>query len=86
MADDGIEAITKSTIDLYLISDDDAHFEQEILRDPYSSIKPWLRYIEHKMKTGGIVEQVFVLERAVKALPRSYKIWKMVSLFQVRGG
>ena len=69
----------KNTIDLYLISDGDAHYEQEILRDPYSSIKPWLRYIEYKLKTGSIQEQVFVYERACKALPRSYKIWKMVN-------
>ena len=69
----------KNTIDLYLISDEDAHYEQEILRDPYSSIKPWLRYIEYKLKTGSIQEQVFVYERACKALPRSYKIWKMVN-------
>lgn len=68
---------TQNMIDLYLISDEDAHYEQEILRDPYSSIKPWLRYIEHKSKIGNIHEQVFVYERACKALPRSYKIWKM---------
>jgi pre-mRNA-splicing factor SYF1 len=70
--------ISQNAIDLYLISDEDAHYEQEILRDPYSSIKPWLRYIEFKVKTGSIQEQVFVYERACKALPRSYKIWKMV--------
>jgi hypothetical protein len=70
--------VAQNTIDLYLISDEDAHYEQEILRDPYSSIKPWLRYIEHKTKTGSIQEQVFVFERACKALPRSYKLWKMV--------
>lgn len=68
----------QTAIDLYLISDEDAHYEEEILRDPYSSIKPWLRYIEYKHKTGSIQEQVFVYERACKALPRSYKIWKMV--------
>lgn len=79
---------SETAIDLYLISDEDAHYEQEILRDPYSSIKPWLRYIEYKHKTGSIQEQVFVYERACKALPRSYKIWKMVpALYQIaRGG
>lgn len=74
-----IASVGKNTIDLFLISDEDAHYEQEILRDPYSSLKPWLRYIEHKIKTGSIQEQVFVFERACKALPRSYKLWKMVS-------
>ncbi|PWW80625.1 protein prenylyltransferase [Tuber magnatum] len=66
-----------TAIDLYLISEEDAHYEQEILRDPYSSLKPWLRYLEYKAKTGSIHEQVFVFERAGKALPRSYKLWKM---------
>lgn len=73
-----IASVGKNTIDLFLISDEDAHYEQEILRDPYSSLKPWLRYIEYKIKTGSIQEQVFVFERACKALPRSYKLWKMV--------
>lgn len=73
-----IDSVAKNSIDLYLITDEDAHYEQEILRDPYSSTKPWLRYIDHKLKTGSIIEQVFVFERACKALPRSYKIWKMV--------
>jgi len=67
-----------TAIDLYLISEEDAHYEQEILRDPYSSLKPWLRYSEYKAKTGNIHGQVFVFERACKALPRSYKLWKMV--------
>ena len=67
-----------TAIDLYLISEEDAYYEQEILRDPYSSLNPWLRYLEYKAKTGGIHEQVFVFERACKALPRSYKLWKMV--------
>lgn len=65
-------------IDLFLISDEDAHYEQEILRDPYSSLKPWVRYIEYKIKMGSIHEQIFIFERACKALPRSYKLWKMV--------
>jgi len=67
-----------AAIDLYLISEEDAHYEQEILRDPYSSLKPWLRYLEYKAKAGSIHGQVFVFERACKALPRSYKLWKMV--------
>lgn len=77
--------VAKNTIDLYLISDEDAHYEQEILRDPYSSLKPWMRYIEYKMKTGSIQEQVFVFERACKTLPRSYKLWKMVCFYSRPG-
>ena len=67
-----------TAIDLYLISEEDTHYEQDILRDPYSSLDPWLRYLDYKAKTGSIHGQVFVFERACKALPRSYKLWKMV--------
>ena len=65
-------------IDLCLISEQDAHYEQGISRDPCSSLNSWLRYLEYEAKTGSIHGQVFVLERACKALPRSYKLWKMV--------
>lgn len=40
-------------------SEEDAHYEQDIFRDPYG-MKPWLRYIEYKTKNGTIQEQVFV--------------------------
>ncbi|RPB29386.1 TPR-like protein [Terfezia boudieri ATCC MYA-4762] len=65
----------KNDINLYLISEDDAQFEQDILRDPYG-MRPWLQYIEFKVKNGTIQEQVFVYERACKEFPRSYKLWK----------
>jgi len=65
-------------IDLFPISEEDAHYEQEISRDGHSSLNPWLRYLEYKAKTGGIHRQVIVFEGACKALPRSYKLWKMV--------
>lgn len=42
-----------------LQSEDDAQFEQDILRDPYG-MRPWLQYIEFKVKNGTIQEQVFV--------------------------
>jgi len=67
-----------SAIGLYLIWEDDAHYEQDILRGPCSSLNFWLRYLEYKAKTGSINGQVFVFKRACKALPRSYKLWKMV--------
>lgn len=59
-------------------SNDDAVYEQDIVRDP-GSIKPWLAYIQFKMQHGTLHEQAFVLERACLQLPRSYKLWKMVS-------
>ncbi len=61
---------------LYLISADDVVYEQDILRDP-DSIKPWLAYIDFKHQHGTTLNQAYVLERACRALPRSYKLWKM---------
>lgn len=58
-------------------SEEDAVYEQDILQNP-GTIKPWLTYIDFKFKHGNLHEQAFVLERACRALPRSYKMWKMV--------
>jgi len=69
--------IAASAID-FPISEEDTHSEQETLRDGHSSLNPWLRYLEYKAKTGGIHGQVFVFEKGCKALPRSYRLWKMV--------
>ncbi|KAI9724138.1 MAG: pre-mRNA-splicing factor syf1 [Candelaria pacifica] len=69
--------------DLYLISEDDTIYEQDILRDP-ASIKPWLAYIEIKIRHGSLREQAFVMERACAQLPRSYKLWKMYLELRVK--
>jgi pre-mRNA-splicing factor SYF1 len=60
-------------------SEEDTIYEQDILRDP-ESIKPWLGYINFKLRHGSLHEQAFVLERACLQLPRSYKLWRMVSV------
>ena len=62
--------------DLYLISENDVIYENDILRTP-GSIKPWLDYANFKRQYGSLLEQSFVLERACNALPRSYKLWKL---------
>lgn len=62
--------------DLYLISENDIIYEQDILRNS-GSIKPWLEYTNYKRQYGSYLEQAFVLERACTTLPRSYKLWKM---------
>lgn len=62
--------------DLYLISEEDTIYEQDIFGEP-GGIKPWLAYIDFKMRHGSLHEQAFVLERACLQLPRSYKLWKM---------
>jgi pre-mRNA-splicing factor SYF1 len=69
--------------EFYLISSDDTIYEQDILRNP-GSVKPWLTYIDHKMRNGTIHEQAFVQERACIMLPRSYKLWKLYLDFRVK--
>ncbi|EMC91534.1 hypothetical protein BAUCODRAFT_295647 [Baudoinia panamericana UAMH 10762] len=61
---------------LYLIASSDEIYENDILRNP-GGIKPWLDYANFKRQYGTLLEQSFVLERAVTALPRSYKLWKL---------
>ena len=61
---------------LYLVTPADEVYENDILRHP-GSIRPWLDYAQFRRQYGTLLEQCFVLERAVAALPRSYKLWKM---------
>lgn len=61
--------------DLYLVSENDVIYEQDVLRNP--GLKAWLNYVGFKRQHGSLLEQAFVLERACSALPRSYKLWKM---------
>lgn len=56
-----------------ILDEEDLAYEEEILRNP-NSIKPWIRYIEHKSDAPrNILNLVF--ERALKELPGSYKLW-----------
>uniref|UniRef100_A0A0K2TS77 Uncharacterized protein n=2 Tax=Lepeophtheirus salmonis TaxID=72036 RepID=A0A0K2TS77_LEPSM len=54
-----------------VLEEEDLPFEEDILRNP-SSIRPWLRYIEHKKSTSRVN---LIFERALKELPGSYKLW-----------
>ena len=69
--------------DFYLIANEDALYEQDVLRNP-GSVRPWLTYVDHKMRNGTIHEQAFVMERACLYLPRSYKLWKMYLNFRIK--
>ncbi|RMZ88868.1 hypothetical protein DV736_g3903, partial [Chaetothyriales sp. CBS 134916] len=68
--------------DFYLVTNDDVVYEQDIYRNP-GTLRPWLSYIDYKMRSGTIREQAFVMERACVQLPRSYKVWKMYLDFRV---
>ncbi|KAF7193853.1 Pre-mRNA-splicing factor syf1 [Pseudocercospora fuligena] len=61
---------------LYLISQNDEIYENDILRSA-GNVRAWLDYAHFKRQHGTLLEQSFVLERACNALPRSYKLWKM---------
>ena len=69
--------------DFYLIRADDAIYEQDILRNP-GSVRPWLTYIDFKMRNGTVHERAFVQERACIHLPRSYKLWKLYLDFRLK--
>ena len=78
---------SSENVELYLISNDDTIYEQDIIRDS-GSVKPWLAYAEFKHQHGSLLEQAFVLERACTQLPRSYKLWRMylqLRIKQLRG-
>ena len=69
--------------DFHLINNEDAIYEQDISRNT-GTTRPWLTYIDYKMRNGTIHEQAFVMERACVQLPRSYKIWKMYLEFRIK--
>lgn len=66
------------------IEADDFGFEEALLRDGAYQPKNWLRYIEHKRKwvlergdpanLDRILSNIY--ERAIQAIPASYKMWK----------
>jgi pre-mRNA-splicing factor SYF1 len=53
--------------------DKDFLYEDQVLKDPYQ-VKSWCHYLEHK-KTASSQARFVLYERAVKALPGSYKLW-----------
>ncbi|KAH7035683.1 uncharacterized protein B0I36DRAFT_347423 [Microdochium trichocladiopsis] len=79
----GVHARAGRKPDLHLVTDEDAVYEQDIVRDP-GNTKPWLAYIEFKLKHGTVMEQAFVMERACIQLPRSYKLWKLYLQFRTK--
>ena len=53
-------------------SQEDLLYEEELLRNPYS-LKMWLRYIQ--ARSDATAKRRYLLyERAIKALPGSYKV------------
>ena len=61
-------------VDTEPINAADLLYEEDILRNAYS-LKYWIRYIEAKAKAPAR-QRNLIAERALKYLPRSYKIWR----------
>ena len=55
-----------------LPDDDDLLYEEELLRNPYS-LRMWWRYLEAR-KDAAQKRRFLLYERAISALPGSYKV------------
>ncbi|KAJ3412240.1 pre-mRNA-splicing factor syf1 [Chytridiales sp. JEL 0842] len=80
------KSLTKDGFDLdsevfFFIQENDIVFEEECLRNGYN-VKTWLRYLEHKQEATP-PNLAFLYERALSALPGSYKLWKSYLLLRV---
>ncbi len=51
----------------------DLYYEEEIARNPFH-LKSWMAYLAYK-KEAKPNTRYMIYERAVKYLPRSYKLW-----------
>jgi pre-mRNA-splicing factor SYF1 len=63
---------TEISLDLYP-TDSDLPYEEEILRDPFK-LKGWWRYLIARA-SAPFKRRSILYERALKALPGSYKLW-----------
>lgn len=66
------EAQKSVFIDDLMPKEEDLLYEEELLRNPYS-LKMWMRYIQ--ARTDASAKRRYLLfERALRALPGSYKV------------
>ena len=61
-----------SNFEELLPDDDDLLYEEELLRNPYS-LRMWVRYLEAR-KDAAQKRRFLLYERAISALPGSYKV------------
>ncbi|KAM9948615.1 hypothetical protein ACTFIT_009813 [Dictyostelium discoideum] len=74
--EDIINKLKMSTITDDIIiqpSIDDLPYEEDVSKNPYS-VNCWLRYLEFKQGSPQ-KQRNYIYERAIRELPRSYKIW-----------
>lgn len=65
-----------SVIDDLMPTDEDLLYEEELLRNPYS-LKMWWRYIQARSSVSA-KRRYLLYERALRALPGSYKVGEKV--------
>lgn len=65
-------AAAASSLDDLMPSEDDLLYEEELLRNPYS-LKMWWRYLQARADASERRRHL-LFERALKALPGSYKV------------
>ena len=65
-----------SNFEELLPDDDDLLYEEELLRNPYS-LRMWWRYLEAR-KDAAQKRRFLLYERAISALPGSYKVTQLV--------
>ena len=68
---DDVMSLDERVRDL-LPDEDDLVYEEELLRNPYN-LKLWLRYIESR-REGAMKKRYVLYERALQAMPGSYKV------------
>mmetsp|Transcript_24442 Transcript_24442/g.35917 ORF Transcript_24442/g.35917 Transcript_24442/m.35917 type:complete len:888 (+) Transcript_24442:79-2742(+) len=64
---------SKSDLHEVLVNQQNLQYEDEVTRNPYY-LKAWLKYLDYK-QSSPVGERYVIFERAVKFLPRSYKLW-----------
>jgi len=68
-----MKQIFKGDTKFNIIDKLDLQYEEEIARNPYF-LKNWLNYLTFKKDFPASVRYL-IYERAIKFLPRSYKLW-----------
>jgi pre-mRNA-splicing factor SYF1 len=66
-----------------LVKETDVAYEQELSRNPYN-IRVWLSYVESKQEASNEVRYL-LFERACKAMPGCYKLWKAYLALRTAG-
>lgn len=72
LADNSTAQNGNSNFEELLPDDDDLLYEEELLRNPYS-LRMWWRYLEAR-KDAAQKRRFLLYERAISALPGSYKV------------